>query len=66
MNTDILGIGELKQTIMGEINSDDHYIYSCGHNPLEEMEYIFTVILTRIPHSQQKSPKCSTWMQSQK
>ena len=38
VNIDILGIGELKQTVMGEINSDDHYIYSCGHNPLEEME----------------------------
>ena len=28
-----------------------------GKNPLEEMES---------PHSQQKSPKCSTWVQSQK
>ena len=23
---------------MGEFNSDDHYIYYCGKNPLEEME----------------------------
>ena len=27
---DILGISELKWTGMGEFNSDDHYIYSCG------------------------------------
>ena len=30
VNTDILGITELKCTGMGEINSDDHYIYYCG------------------------------------
>jgi len=28
VNTDILGISELKWTGMGEFNSDDHYIYS--------------------------------------
>ena len=38
VNIDILGINELKWTGMGEFNSDDHYIYSCGRNPLEEME----------------------------
>ena len=27
VNTDILGITELKWTEMGEFNSDDHYIY---------------------------------------
>ena len=27
VNTDILGISELKWTGMGEFNSDDHYIY---------------------------------------
>ena len=27
VNTDILGISELKWTEMGEFNSDDHYIY---------------------------------------
>ena len=37
-NIDILGISELKWTGMGEFNSDDHYIYYCGRNPLEEME----------------------------
>jgi len=30
MNVDILGISELKWTVMGEFNSDDHYIYYCG------------------------------------
>ena len=38
VNTDILGISELKWTGMGEFNSDDHYIYYCAQNPLEEME----------------------------
>ena len=28
VNIDILGIGELKWTGMGEFNSDDHYIFS--------------------------------------
>ena len=39
---------------MGEFNSDDHYIYTVGKNLLEEM---------RSPHSQQKSRRCSTWVQ---
>ena len=30
VNTNILGISELKRTGMGEFNSDDHYIYYCG------------------------------------
>ena len=34
----ILGIRELKWTGMGEFNLDDHYIYYCGQNSLEEME----------------------------
>ena len=34
VNIDILGISELKWTGMGEFNSDDHYIYYCGHEPL--------------------------------
>ena len=37
-NVDILGISEPKWTEMDEFNSDDHYIYYCGRNPLEEME----------------------------
>ena len=30
VNVNILGIRELKQTGMGQFNSDDHYIYYCG------------------------------------
>ena len=30
VNSDILGISELKWIGMGEFNSDDHYIYYCG------------------------------------
>ena len=30
VNVDIPGISELKWTGVGELNSDDHYIYSCG------------------------------------
>ena len=37
VNINILGISELKWMGMGEFNSDDHYIYYCGTNPLEEM-----------------------------
>ena len=38
VNTDVLGISELKWTGMGEFNSEDHYIYYCAYNPLEEIE----------------------------
>ena len=38
VNVDILGISELKWTGMGEFNSDDHYIYYCRQESLEEME----------------------------
>ena len=34
----ILGISKLKWTRMDEFNSEDHYIYYYGKNPLEEME----------------------------
>ena len=34
VNIGILGISELKWTGMGEFNSDDHYIYYCGQEPL--------------------------------
>ena len=58
VNGYILGISELKWTGMGEFNSDDHY---------------YLLLRTGIPqkkwcshHGQQKSLKCSTWMQSQK
>ena len=35
VNVDILGISNLKQTGMGEFNSDDHFIYYCGQEPLK-------------------------------
>ena len=38
VNIDILGISKLKWTGMGEFNSDNHYIYYCGQESLEEME----------------------------
>ena len=34
VNINILGISELKWTGMGEFNSDDNYIYYCGHESL--------------------------------
>ena len=34
VNVDILVIGKLKWTGMGEFNSDDHYIYYCGQESL--------------------------------
>ena len=34
VNVDILGISVLKWTGMSEFNSDDPYIYNCGHESL--------------------------------
>ena len=34
VNINILGVSELKWTVMGEFNSDDHYIYFCGQESL--------------------------------
>ena len=34
VDIDILAIRELKWTGMGELNSDDHYIYYCGQKSL--------------------------------
>ena len=34
VDIDILAIGKLKWTRMGEFNSNDHYIYSCGQESL--------------------------------
>ena len=34
VNVDILRISELRWTVMGEFNSDDHYIYYCGQESL--------------------------------
>ena len=38
VDVDILGISGLKWAGMGEFNSDDHYIYYLGKNPLEEVQ----------------------------
>ena len=38
VSINILGISEIRWTGMGEFNSDDHYIYYCEQEPLEEME----------------------------
>ena len=58
VNVEILGISELEWTRMGEFNSDDHYIYYCGQDSLRRNGVAIMV--------KKKSPKCSTWMQSQK
>ena len=42
---------------MDEFNSDDHYIYYCGQESLRRNGVAIIV---------NKSPKYSTWMQSQK
>ena len=57
VNIDILEVSELKWTGMGEFNSDYHYIYYCGQESLRRNGVAIIV---------NKSPKCSTWMQSQK
>ena len=56
VNIDILGISKLKWTGMGEFNIDDRYIYYCGQESLRRNGIAIIV---------NKSPKCSTWMQSQ-
>ena len=43
VNFDILGISELKWTRMGELNSDDHYIYYCGQESLRRNGVVITV-----------------------
>ena len=43
VNTDILGISELKWTGMGEFKSDDHYIYYCGQESLRRNGVALTV-----------------------
>ena len=53
----ILGVSESKWMGMGEFNSDDHYIYYCGQEPLRRNRVAIIV---------NKSLKCSTWVQSQK
>ena len=57
VNTDILGISELKWMGMGEFNSDDHYIYYCGQESCRRNGVVLII---------NKSQKFSTWVQHQK
>ena len=57
VNINILGNSELNWTRIGEFHTDDHYIYYCGQESL--IRNGVTLIVD-------KSPKCSTWVQSQK
>ena len=57
VNINMLGFSELKWTGMGEFNSDGHCIYYCGQESLKRNGVAIMV---------NKSPKGSTWMQSQK
>ena len=43
VNIDILGSSELKWTLMGEFNSDDHCIYYCGQESLRRNGVAITV-----------------------
>ena len=43
VNIDILGISELKWTRMGELNSDDHYVYYCGQESLRRNGIVLIV-----------------------
>ena len=43
VNSDILGISELNWTGMGELDSDDHYIYHCGQESLRRNGVVITV-----------------------
>ena len=43
VNINILGISELKWTVMGEFNSDDHYIYYCEEETLRRNGVAFIV-----------------------
>ena len=58
VNVYILGIRELKWTGMGELNSDDHYIYYCRQESLRRNGVANIV--------KKKSLKSSSRMQSQK
>ena len=57
VNMNILGVSEPKWIGMGEFNSDDHYIHYCGQDSLRRNAVTIT---------ENKSPKCSIWVQFQK
>ena len=47
LNTDILGISELKWTRTGKFDSDDHYIYYCGQESLRR-NGVALIVMKRI------------------
>ena len=57
VNNDILAIGELIWTRMGEFNLDNHHVYYHGQEIFGRNGVSFII---------NKSVKCSTWVQSQK
>ena len=67
VNINILGSSELKWTGMDEYNSDDHYIYYCGQEPLRR-NGVAIIVNKRVGNdlTSFQSLNCSTWMQSQK
>ena len=56
VNSNILGISELKWTEIGEFNSDDHYIYYCG---LEQLTRNGVALIVN-------KRACNSWVQPQK
>ena len=54
VSINILGIGKLKWTGMGEFNSDDHYIYYCGQESIRR-NGVALIVNKRVL-------KCSTWL----
>ena len=43
VNIDILGIRELRWSGMGELNSDDHYIFYCGQESFRRKGVVIMV-----------------------
>ena len=50
VNIDILGISKLRWPGMGELNSDDHYIYYCGLESLRR-NGVAIVVNKRVPNA---------------
>ena len=50
VNLNILGISEPKRTGMGEFNSDDHYIYYYGQEPLRR-NGVAIIVNKRVPNA---------------
>ena len=58
VNTDSLGISELKWTGMGKFNSNDYYIYYCGQESLRRNRAAL-IVNKRVKNG-------NTWVRSQK